>query len=114
MPRLDSFKLEIKTGERGGPDRPRYSINRFPLDFDETEGSTKPGETLTVTGHPQSFPHTLLLIGPEDGAWDISGVTATYYCSGQDPYTVRMGSVTLEDDADLNIWHEKPLPTFDV
>ena len=30
MPKLNTFTLEIKTGENGGPERPQYSINSFP------------------------------------------------------------------------------------
>lgn len=116
MPKLDTFTLEIKTGERAGPDTPMFNINGFPLEFDEVEGSTEPGEVLKATGNPYSFPHALALMGPDEGAepWDIESIRATYHCANLEPYTVRLGSVTLDDESNLNIWYEPPPPTFDV
>jgi hypothetical protein len=114
MPRLNTFTLEIKTGENAGPERPQYSINSFPLDFDESEGSVAPGAVLKVTGTPQSFPHTLLLMGPSEGCWDIESVHATYDCADEDPYTIHLGAVSLDDNSDLNIWYERPVTAFDV
>jgi hypothetical protein len=116
MPKLDRFTLEIKTGKRGGPKTPMFNINGFPLEFDEAEGGTGPGESLKAVGAPFSFPHALALIGPADGAepWDIESVRATFECANMDPYTVRLGAVTLDDESNLNIWYEPPPPTFDV
>ena len=114
MPRLEQFRLTIRTGTRGRIDLPRYEINGFQIDFDSVEGETSSGGTLKATGCPRSFPHALTLVGPEDGAWDIDGIEAVYECSGEDPYTVRMGAVTLDGETNLNIWHEPPLPAFDV
>lgn len=115
MPRLDTFTLEITTGNRPGPEKLGFNINGFPLDFDEIEGGTGSGETLNAMGSPQSFPHALALIGPTEGEpWDIESVTVTYNCGGMDAYTVHLGAVTLDDESNLDIWHEPPLPTFDV
>lgn len=116
MPKLDNFTLEIKTGEHAGPAVPTFAINGFPLEFDTLDGSAESGGTLTVTGAPSSFPHSLVLVGPQNGeaTWDIESITATYECAQLDPYTVRMGAIVLNDDSNLNIWHEPPLPVFDV
>ena len=114
MPRLDSFSLDIKTGKQGGPARVQYGINGFPLDFDDSEGGTGSGESIRVSGNPQSFPHMLTLRGPDEGQWDIESVDITYHCSGEEPYSIRLGAVTLDDNSDLNIWHERPLPVFSV
>lgn len=116
MPKLDSFTLEIKTGERRGPEKPIFNINGFPLEFEEMSGGTGAGETLKATGSVFSFPHALALIGPSDGnaPWDIESVRATYQCANTEPYTVHMGAVTLDDESNLNVWHEPPPPTFDV
>ncbi len=114
MPKLNAFTIEIQTGESGGPERPQYSINGFPLDFDEIEGRCGADETLTASGTPQSFPHTLLLRGPDEGRWDIQSVRLTFECAGDEPYTVELGAVTLDSESDLNIWHEAPMPVFDV
>jgi hypothetical protein len=116
MPKLDSFTLEIKTGERRGPEKPIFNINGFPLEFEEMTGGTGAGETLKATGSVFSFPHALALIGPSEGSapWDIESVRATYQCANVEPYTVHMGAATLDDESNLNIWHEPPPPTFDV
>ncbi len=116
MPKLETFTVEIRTGDKPGPERPRFNINGFPLDFDEVEGSTGPGQLLTAKGSPGSFPHALTLSGPEEGSgpWEIEGLRLQYTCAGDQPYTVRLGAVTLDDNSDLNIWHEKPTPVFDV
>jgi hypothetical protein len=114
MPRLDTFELQIRTGEHGLAEPPRYSINGFPLEFDEVEGGTGPGETARVVAAPQSYPHSLLLLGPQEGAWDIAGMTATFYCMGEEPYVLRFSPVTLDDRSDLNIWRERPIRTIEV
>ncbi|PCJ61198.1 MAG: helicase [Candidatus Hydrogenedentota bacterium] len=116
MPKLDTFTLEIKTGAKPGPEVPHFEINGFPLEFDEREGTTEAGGTIVLKGFPHSFPHSLALTGPEEGkeSWEIASILATYECGAMEPYEIRMGAVTLGDDNDLNIWHEPPLPTFDV
>ena len=114
MPRLESFSIKIKTGDAGLQDTPKYSINGFPLEFDEATGSVEAGETFEGKGFPQSFPHTLLLSGPTDGTWDIQGIEATYQCAHFEPYTVRLGAIQLHDNADLNLWYEPPPKALDV
>ena len=115
MPRLEDFTLKIKTGERGLGYTPKYQINGFSLEFDSIDGGTGAGETLTVRGEPQSFPHTLLLEGPRDGeAWDIEEIEAEYTVFNEEPYTVRLGAVHLGETDDLNIWYERPPTVIDV
>lgn len=114
MPRLDTFHLKIHTGNAGLPGAPKYAINGFPLEFDKVQGSAGPGEVLELTGHPQSFPHSLLLSGPEEGQWEIAGVEATYHCANETPYTLRLGPVTLDTHSDLNLWYPRPPKVIDV
>jgi len=114
MPRLETFSLTIKTGAQGLGKPPKYAINGFPLEFEEAKGGTGPGETIELTGSPQSFPHSLTLAGPEEGEWEIAEIQARYECAGSEPYTVRLGHVVLDDSADLNIWHQRPERVFDV
>ena len=114
MPRLDQFNLKITTGAQGLEGPLKFSINGFPLGFDEVAGGTGAGETAEVQGSPQSFPHALLLGGPEEGAWEIEGIEATYHCQAEEPYTVRLGAVTLDHRSDLNIWHPRPGEVLDV
>lgn len=116
MPKLNEFTLEVKTGANPGPETPNFAINGFPLEFEEFEGSTEAGATFTAKGFPNSYPHSLVLKGPERGSsdWDIVSAVVRYECDRVEPYEVRLGSVTLDDNDDLNIWHDPPLPTFDV
>lgn len=114
MPRLDTFQITLITGNEGPGGVPKYTINGFPLEFDECTGGTAPGETLEAVAHPQSFPHTLLLSGPEAGNWEIAGGEIEYRCDGEAPYTVKLGAVKLDDHADLNLWYAKPPKVLDV
>ncbi len=114
MTRLDSFELEVKTGAHPGPEYPQYRINGFPLDFDHAVGGTGCGETLKATGNPGSYPHALVLAGPDDGTWDIESAEVTYSCAGEGGYTVRLGAVTVDSESDLNLWYERSPQTFDV
>lgn len=114
MPRLETFTLKIKTGQSGRDDVPKYSINGFPLEFDEIQGSAEAGELLELTGHPESFPHTLTLAGPEEGTWEIERIEAEYHCTDESPYKITLGAVTLDDHSDLNVWQERPAEVFDV
>ena len=114
MPKLNTFDITIKTGARGPSGAPQWAINGFVVDFEQAKGGTAPGETFEGAASPGSFPHTLVIRGPESGAWDIEEARVTYYPQGAPPYTVRLGAVTLDDDADLNIWYERPQRVFDV
>lgn len=114
MPKLNSFTLSIKTGSHGPGGVPQYAINGFALDFDEASGSIDAGATLYATGNPESFPHSLTVIGPPEGLWDIESIEASYQCVGEEPYSVRLGAVTLDDQSDLNIWYQRPERVIDV
>jgi len=114
MPRLETFDMKIKTGKRGPDKAPWYEINGFKLDFDEMTGGNGPAETLELTGEPQSFPHSLVLVGPSEGEWDIEGIEITYHVMGAPPYTLRLGGVTLDAETNLNIWYDRPPKVIDV
>ncbi len=114
MPKLNTFDVVVKTGKSGRTTTPKWIINGFTVEFDQTSGGTGPGETFEATGNPGSFPHTLLLSGPEEGTWEIEEATVTYYPNGAQPYTVKLGAVSVDAESDLNIWYEQPQPVFDV
>lgn len=114
MPRLDTIAVKIRTGGQGWGEVPKYSINGFPLEFDEHSGGTGPGEVFEAAGHPQSFPHSLLLNGPSAGAWEIESLEATYQCANETPYTIRLGKAVLDSKTDLNLWHTRPAKVIDV
>jgi hypothetical protein len=114
MPKLNTFEIQIKTGASGCSDPPKFKINGFPLDFENPQGSVQAGDAFCGVGAPQSFSHSLVLCGPSSGKWDIEEATMTYDLGGEPPYTIRFGAVTLDEESDLNIWQERPAPTFDV
>ncbi|MBI2436097.1 MAG: helicase [Candidatus Hydrogenedentes bacterium] len=114
MPRLDTFHVKIRTGAQGPKQPPQYSINGFPLDFDECTGGAGTGETLELRGEPRSFPHSLLLQGPREGCWEIADMEVTYHCANETPYTVRLGMVSLDHRSDLNLWYPRPAKVIDV
>lgn len=114
MPRLETFRITLKTGSQGKNEPPRYAINGFPLDFEEAQGGVEAGGSFEATGNPGSYPHSLVLVGPDTAPWDLESIEITYFFDGQEPYTVRLGMVTLDTDSDLNLLYEQPLPTFNV
>lgn len=114
MPRLDTLSLKITTGKRGPNQEPRYEINGFELDFNEVKGSNSPGETLELSGSPQSFPHSLTLIGPKEGHWDVERIDATYHSDCDEPYTIHLGAITLDAETKLNLKYDRPLKLLDV
>ena len=114
MPRLDTFDIKVTTGESPLQGDLKFAINGFPLDFDNVRGGTGPHETFEATGAPGSFPHSLVLKGPEEGAWDIETMRITYHVHGEEPYTIRFGAVTVDHQSDLNLWVERPQPVLDV
>ena len=114
MPRLDTFTIQLKTGESPLKGPLKFIINGFPLEFEEVSGGTGSGETLEAKGAPGSFPHALLLHGPEEGDWEIEEFSVTYHPMGEEPYRIRFGGVTVDSSSDLNIWAERPLPVMDV
>lgn len=114
MPRLETIEIAIKTGKRGLDGAPAYAINGHDLEFDEVSGGKGSGETMRLVGSPMSFPHSLTLTGPDSGCWDIEKVEATFHASGGDPYTVRLGAVTLDHETCLNLWYDRPPQLLDV
>ncbi len=113
MPILQSVTLRIRTGARGIDRVPLYAINSHEIPFDEIKGGCQSGETLDVSGSPRSFPHSLVLLGPDEGAWDIEEIDVTLHTDGE-PYTVRLGAITLDGETKLNLWYECPPVLLDV
>lgn len=114
MPRLETFDIEIRTGDRGRGDAPGFFINGFPCDFEKAEGGCSTGQVFKATGAPMSFAHTLRLAGPKSGEWDVKETRITFHPSGEESWSVRFGAVTLDAKSDMNIWQDRPAPTFDV
>jgi len=114
MPKLNTFSIKIETGERGTEDPVKFNINGFPIPFENGAGGTGPGQVFEASYEINSFPHSLALVGPEKGAWDIKKISLEYLCQESKPYSVTFGEVTLDATTEVNIWQEPPLPSFDV
>jgi hypothetical protein len=113
MPLLDTLELKIKTGQRGLGQPPSYAINGHTVEFEEITGGVGPHETVEVSHSPRSFAHSLMLIGPDEGFWDIEQIDATFHIGGN-PYAVRLGAVTLDNETKLNLWYDRPPALLDV
>jgi hypothetical protein len=114
VPKLHAFKVRIETGEPGMGEAVRFNINGFSLPFENGVGGTAPGQTFEAGYDINSFPHSLTLVGPEKGRWNIKKIAVDYQCVDVEPYSVLFGEVTLDETSEVDIWREPPLPAFDV
>lgn len=115
MPRLNVFKMKIKTGARGhaGP-VPEFKMNGHQMPLGNFEGSAAAGGECSGGFQPYSFAHSLTLAGPPSGEWDIERIEIAFEVANEQPYSAIFDKVTLDENSELNLWQEPPLPTFDV
>ena len=114
MPKINSFKVKIETGDTGTPGPVQFSINNHTLPLDNPTGETGTGGVFEGGFEVNSFAHSLTLVGPEEGQWNIKKIQVDFDCENMAPYTVTYGEVTLDDSNQVNLWQDPPLPTFDV
>jgi len=114
MPKLNKFKVKIETGGSGMDEPVKFSINSHKVPFDDCVGSTAEGQTFEGAFEVNSFAHSLTLVGPEKGNWEIKKATVEFEPDTIAPYSVSFGSVTLDETTELNIWKDPPQPMFDV
>ncbi len=84
------------------------------MPFENGTGSAQSGQVFEGSFDVNSFAHSLTLVGPESGKWEIENITIEYDCENEKPYTVQFGAVTLDDKTEVNIWQDPPVPAFDV
>ena len=107
------LSLELKTGENGRTDLPQIEFNGHLISLSGVEGNCQSGATLTGFIRPGSVAHTIRLVGPEQGAWDISSMRIDY--EGETgSWTVDFVSFALDDETSADIFELPPLPTWDV
>ena len=113
MPLVKTVKVEITTARRDVDWPVMLEFNGHQLPFDTVD---EVDESHVFRGGftPNSFAHSVLIVGPETGEWEISGLQVTYDPMGHDPYTVHFGEITLDSETSLDIWQDPPLPTFEV
>ncbi len=114
MPRVNRLAISIETGESGRSEPVTFEFNGHELPFENVSGGTGPNEVFEGEFAPNSFAHSVVLVGPKEGEWNIAGFTVNYEIMGDDPYTVRFGEVTLDQETSVNIWQDPPLKAFDV
>ncbi|QPJ65762.1 MAG: helicase [Candidatus Nitrohelix vancouverensis] len=114
MPKLNKFKVTVETGDKGTEGPIHFCINNHKVPFEEVKGSTAPGETFEGEFEVNSFAHSLTLVGPEKGEWEIKKMKVDFEPDLNEPYAVTFGAVTLDETTEVNIWKDPPLPVFDV
>lgn len=115
MKRLEDFMIKIRTGPRGRDTVPRVCINDSDCyELENVEGSTMSGGILQGAYSPHKVIHRFVLEGPDRGCWDLEEAEVTLNVRNREPYSVRLGAVTLDAQSDLNLWYESPEDTFDV
>lgn len=114
MPRLNTFKVTVETGDQGTPGPVQFCFNNHTLPFANVKGGTAAGETFEGDFEVNSFPHSLTLVGPEKGEWKLNKITVDYNCENLPPYSVTFDALTLDETNQANIWQDPPLPSFEV
>jgi hypothetical protein len=85
MPKLNSIKVKIETGDQGTPGPVLFSINRHNVPFENVTGNTDAGEVFEGGYAINSFAHSLTLVGPEKGQWDIKKYPSNLIARTQNP-----------------------------
>ena len=107
------LELELKTGERGRSDLPQLEFNGHSIALSGVKGGCASAETLVGFIRPGSVAHTIRLVGPETGAWDIESMRVDY--EGETgSWTVEFAPFSLDDESSADIFELPPLPTWDV
>ena len=114
MPKLNSFKVKIETGDQGTAGPVLFSVNSHNVPFENVTGNTEAGEFFEGGFEVNSFAHSLTLVGPEKGEWHIKKISVDFVCEGTQPYSVTYGEVTLDETSQANLWQDPPQPVFDV
>ncbi|HIA02799.1 MAG TPA: helicase [Myxococcales bacterium] len=114
MPRINRIQISIETAANGWSGPVCVEFNGHQLPLDNVDGSVLANSQLVGECSPNSFAHSVILVGPDTGSWDIAGVSVMYDISGEDDYSVKFGAVTLDETQSLDLWEERPLLAFDV
>jgi hypothetical protein len=104
MARLQQLKLTITTGDEGTRSPVRIRINGHTIPVIRTGGGTGPRERFEGSIQIGSVVHSLELLGPPLGRWEIGGLHAWFLMDQGDPYGNEVGPVMLEANTSINIW----------
>ena len=114
MPKVNIFKVQVQTGLKGISEPVHFNFNNHKLEFENVTGSAEAGKNFEGNFEVNSFAHSLTLVGPQSGKWEIEKIAVEYDCENEEPYTVQFGSVTLDETTEVNIWRDPPVQSFDV
>ncbi len=114
MPRVNSFKVKVKTGQQGMLEAVHFNFNNHKLAFDNVVGSAESGKNFEGSFEVNSYAHSLTLVGPVKGKWEVENITVEYNIENEKPSEVHFGAVTLDESSEVNIWQDPPVPAFDV
>ena len=114
MPKVNSFKVKVQSGQQGMSEPVHFNFNNHKLVSENATGSAESGKVFEGSFEVNSFAHSLTLVGPESGKWDIETISIDYDCENEQPYTVNLGAVTLDETTEVNMWQDLPVPSFDV
>lgn len=106
--------MTIETGVKGTQGPVMFSINNHQVPLEDLNGGCGSGETIEGGFNVNSFAHSMTLIGPEEGEWEIKTLKVDFVCENTDPYSVTFGPLMLDEKTEVNVWQDPPLPTFDV
>jgi len=112
MARLLQVRLTITTGTVSTQAPVRVRINGHILPVTCTSGDTRTGGMFQGVADIRSVVHSLELLGPVEGAWEVERVEAFFEMEQGEPYGHEIGPIRLEAGQAVNIW--SATPTFDV
>jgi len=111
MNKVDTVHLVIRSGAVGTSSAVRMRFNGHVVELTRINGGTGPGETFEGQFHVRSVAHSVSLLGPDLGRWEIEGIVARY--EGVEQLTRELGPLALEPGGEADLWNA-PGPTFEV
>ena len=111
MQKVETLRLRIRTGARGTQDPVRIRFNGHELALVVDAGDTSAGADFEGSFVVSSVAHSVELLGPMTGVWDVDEVVAVY--ENLDPAERRHGPASLAEGQTLDLWNETPA-SFEV
>ena len=111
--KLAQMTLSLTTGARGRVGIPVVEFNGHRLPLGQVEGACGANERLNATIRPASVAHTVRLLGPDDGFWDIEALRIDYV-GDAGTWSVEFDAFVLDADSSADIFRLPPLPVWDV
>lgn len=95
--------LDAGTPSPGTPVPVRIRINQFVVPLNRLKGDLEPGHTYEGSLDINSVVHSLELMGPPSGRWEIDSMTATFRMDNGS-HVHEMVSISLDANQPTNIW----------